>query len=123
MPRTIAAHAEQAHRSLRLSSPRARQRTLEPDDIAEAILAHLRHVRRVARQAPEDRVTTTVRGGYVARSYGYRAEADEVVIVGDIAAELEITARRTYAQSRQRGIGDAVIHRARRPGQPQGRIL
>lgn len=120
---TIAKQAAEAHQALRADAPRATQRTLEAIEIEHAIREHLRHARSVGRTAPEDCVLTTLRGGFVANNYGYRASADTVYISGRLASSLVVRALRDNAQSRRNGWGETLIHRARKPGQTQGRVI
>lgn len=112
---TIAERAALAHQRLRRAAPRAKQRTLDANEIEFAIREHLRWARKIGRSAPEDRVITTLHGGFVPNSYRWRAEADTVEIEGRRAAELKINATRDRARNRPRGAGDTLIHRAIRP--------
>lgn len=123
MTMTITKQAAKAHQALRADAPRATQRTLDAVEIEHAIREHLRHARSVGRTAPEDRVLTTLRGGYVTNGYGYRASADTVYISGRLASSLVVRALRDNAQSRRNGWGETLIHRARKPGQVQGRVI
>ena len=119
--KNLAARAESAMRR----TSKARTRTLDSAEIAEGIRRHLT----LARREPESHVVvTTLRGGYVPNSYGYRAEADAVVITsgggsGARVGLLTVEAHRTWAQSRARGKGPWRTTRSRAPGQSQGRIV
>lgn len=122
MATTIAKAATEAASILRSSAPRARQRTLDADDIERAIRIHLRIARKVAKEDPERVTMTTLVGGFVPNSYKYRAECDEVSIIGTHAAHVVVRAGRGYAQSRPNGVGNALIVRSRLPEQARGRI-
>jgi plasmid stabilization system protein ParE len=105
--------------ALRARSPRARQRTLDQFDVADAIRTHLR----LAAEAPEGiTVRSVLRGGYVPSSYGYSALADEVRLEGRTLEDLEHTARRGSAQIRSHGRGHRLVVRYVAPGQTQGTL-
>lgn len=102
--------------------PRVRARTLTDGDVVAALEQH--HAALKAAQPDDLIATTTARGGFVPNSYGFRADADEVRIVTELATgATTITATRGWAQSRRYGNGDPVVSRLRRSGQPQGRIV
>jgi hypothetical protein len=123
MPRTIRHTAAAAASTLRAEAPRARSRTLVAEDIEDAIRAHLRIARRIARTEPTSIVVTRLCGGFVSNSYRYAATTDVVEITGTRAASIEVEGWREGAQSRSCGRGDELIIRVRKPGQVRGRIV
>ena len=125
MPATVKNLAARAENTLRRAAPKARTRTLDSAEITRGIKRHLS----LAKREPDNHViVTTLRGGYVPNSYGYRAEADAVVITsgggsGARVGLLTVEAHRSWAQSRAGGKGPWRITRSRAPGQSQGRIV
>jgi len=119
---TIAQTATAAAADLRQMAPRARQRTLDADDIEHAVRLHLKHAQKVARNDPTRVTMTVLRGGFVPNSYRGRAECDEVTIIGLKAADLSVACSRVWAQSRSYGRGALLVVRSRLPDQSQGRI-
>jgi hypothetical protein len=111
---------------LAASRGRARTRTLDASDVNQAMAQHAA----VLAGANDDDVcaVTTLRGGFVPNSYGYRADCDEVRITSarkgpDDAWITEAKAGRVQAQSRPAGRGDLCISRLARAGQSMGRIV
>ena len=119
---TIAQTATAAAAELRQKAPRARQRTLDADDIANAINLHLKHAQKVAKGDPTRVTMTVLRGGFVPNSYRGRAECDEVTIIGLEPDGLSVACSRVWAQSRSYGRGALLVVRSRLPDQSQGRI-
>lgn len=99
---TSLASAISAH--IRSLSPRAKTRTVDADEIFEALEAH--DAALVAN--PGQHVRTRLVGGFVPNSYGHSADADRVEI--DTAADgtTTFTASRAYAESRSFGKGDTL---------------
>ena len=103
----------------RAAAPRARTRTLAAANVAGALGAHTYAVACL----PGETVVTTVVGGYVANSYGSAAESDRLRLTTTPDGGTTYEAGRVGAASRPYGRGPALVQRALRPGQVQGRVL
>jgi hypothetical protein len=87
---------------IRATSPRANVRLLALADVEFAIAQHAATVA----ANPGARVRTRLVGGYVANSYGYRAEADRFEVETDAEGRSTFTAARAWAESKAHGRGD-----------------
>ena len=119
---TLAGAARRISDGLRAAHPRATVRLLTAGSIADGLAEHQTTIR--AARADDVVATTTIRGGYVRPGYGYRGEADEVLVTTTIATgQTTIHADRVTAHRRDGGAGPLAICRLRREGQSLGRVV
>lgn len=96
--------ASLAHAYLRSLAPKARSRTVDAAEIAEALAAHEAAVA----ANPGTAIRTRLVGGFVPNSYGYRADADRVEIETDAQGRTVWNVSRAWAESRPYGNGDLL---------------
>ena len=97
---------------LRQNAPRARRRTLDAAEIASAIAEH--HA--ITSANPGATVTTRIVGGYVPRSYAFRADCDRVEITTDPEGRMTYSVGRATCEVRPFGKGPRVRSWLMTPG-------